>query len=402
MIWSNRDNYVGHWFDSKMHGSGTMQYADRRIYTGGWLNGRKSGPGSMSWPKGEKCDAVWIDDKAVCDAICFPQCSNGGKCTGPNSCTCTSSWTGPRCETQSKFEKWKQNAIIVAGRNGGGQELNQLKYPIGIFIDEKKNIFIADRDNHRIVEWKYNATEGQIIAGGNKEGDRMDQLNEPTDVIVNQQNHSIIIADRGNGRVIQWMDQNQQILIENIYCMGLAMDKHGFLYVSDFMKNEVRRWTMGEYNNEGIVVAGGNGKGDQLNQLNLPTFIFVDKDQSVYVSDLFNHRVMKWRKDAKEGIIVAGGNGRGGNLNQLSYPEGVVVDDFGQIYVADGENHRVMRWYEGKDDGEIVVGGNGQGNQSDQLNNPSGLSFDNKGNLYVVDRLNHRVGKFEIILCMKS
>ncbi|CAF4063969.1 unnamed protein product, partial [Adineta steineri] len=67
MIWSNHDNYVGHWIDNKMHGLGTMRYADRRIYTGGWLNGMKSGPGIMSWPKGEKCDAVWIDDKAVCD-----------------------------------------------------------------------------------------------------------------------------------------------------------------------------------------------------------------------------------------------------------------------------------------------------------------------------------------------
>ncbi|CAF1307485.1 unnamed protein product [Adineta steineri] len=398
MIWSNRDNYVGHWFDSKMHGSGTMQYADRRIYTGGWLNGRKSGPGSMSWPKGEKCDAVWIDDKAVCDAICFPQCSNGGKCTGPNSCTCTSLWTGPRCETRLKFDKWKQNAIIVAGGNGGGQKLNQLNYPIGIFIDEKKNIFIPDRDNHRIFEWKYNAKEGQIIAGGNKKGDKMDQLNEPTDVIVDQQNHSIIIADHGNRRVIQWFNQNQQILIENISCYGLAMDKHGFLYVSDWNKNEVRRWKMGEYNNEGIVVAGGNGTGSQVNQLDYSSFIFVDEDQSIYVSDTNNNRVMKCRKGAKEGQIVAGGNGYGRNLNQLSEPAGVIVDDLGQIYVTDYGNQRVMRWCEGKKEGEIIVGGNGDGNQSNQLNNPMGLSFDNKGNLYVADHYNHRIAKFEIIL----
>ncbi|CAF1542793.1 unnamed protein product, partial [Adineta steineri] len=38
MIRSTGDIYDGHWFDSKMHGSGTMLYADRRIYTGGWLN----------------------------------------------------------------------------------------------------------------------------------------------------------------------------------------------------------------------------------------------------------------------------------------------------------------------------------------------------------------------------
>ncbi|CAF4359265.1 unnamed protein product, partial [Adineta steineri] len=65
------------------------------------------------------------------------------------------------------FNKWKQNAITVAGGNEKGQQLNQLMGPHGIFIDEKKNIFIADCSNHRIVEWKCNAKIGQIIAGGN-------------------------------------------------------------------------------------------------------------------------------------------------------------------------------------------------------------------------------------------
>ncbi|CAF1446851.1 unnamed protein product [Adineta steineri] len=296
-------------------------------------------------------------------------------------------------DKKPKWDKWKQNAITVASENGPGQKLNQFNCPYGIFIDEKKNIFIADYLNHRIVEWKCNAKEGKVVAGGNKEGNRIDQLNRPTDVIVDQQTHSIIIADQGNRRVIQWLNQKQQILIHNIDCFGLAMDKHGFLYVSNYKKNEVRRWKISEYNNEGTVVAGGNGKGNQLNQLNSPGFIFVDEVQSVYVAGRDNYRVMKWRKDAKEGTIVAGGN-----LNQLFYPRGITVDDLGQIYVADFCNHRIMRWCEGKEEGEILVGGNGQGNQSNQLNGPYGLSFDDEGNLYVADSFNHRIQKFEIIL----
>ncbi|CAF1382001.1 unnamed protein product [Adineta steineri] len=271
----------------------------------------------------------------------------------------------------SKLNKWKQNGITVAGGNGQGQQLNQMY--------------------GRIVEWKYNATEGQIITSGN----RMYPLNRPTDVIVDQQNHSIIIADHENRRVIQWLNQTQQILIKNIGCYGLAMDKNGFLYVSDWYKNEVTRWKMDEYNNEGIVVAGGNGYGNQLSQLDRPTYIFVDEDESVYVSDSSNHRVMKWRKDAKEGRIVAGGNGQGKNLNQLSNPQGVIVDHFGYIYVADCNNHRIMRWCDGKEEGEVIVDGKGHKNQ---LYSPTGLSFDDEGNLYVADVVNDRVEKFEIIL----
>ncbi|CAF1361440.1 unnamed protein product [Adineta steineri] len=141
-----------------------------------------------------------------------------------------------------------------------------------------------------------------------------------------------------------------------------------------------------------ITVAGGNGKGNKLNELNALSFIFVDDDQSVYVSDQENHRVMKWRKDAKEGTIVAGGN-----RTRLSYAQGVIVDHLGQIYVADYLNHRVMRWCEGKEEGEIVVGGNGEGNQSDQLHYPRGICFDDEGNLYVVDSENNRIQKFKII-----
>ncbi|CAF1285159.1 unnamed protein product [Adineta steineri] len=300
-------------------------------------------------------------------------------------------------KNKTNFE-WKQNAITVAGGNGEGQQLNQLNIPHGIFIDKNKNIFIADSGNHRIVEWKYNAQEGQIIAGENGPGNQMNQLNYSSAVIVDQQNHSIIVADRWNRRVIQWLNQTQHILIENIDCYGLAIDKNEFLYISDMVKKEVRRWKMGEYNNEGVIVAGGNGRGNQLNQLNSPAFIFVDEDQSVYVSDYSNHRVMKWRKDAKEGIVVAGGNGQGGEFNQLYHPQGLFVDDLSQIYVADQLNNRIMRWCEGKEEGEIVVGGNGLGGHPNQLNYPHGLSFDDERNLYVADTFNHRIQKFEVIL----
>ncbi|CAF1417026.1 unnamed protein product [Adineta steineri] len=286
------------------------------------------------------------------------------------------------------------NAITVAGGNEPGQQLNQLYHPFGISVDKNKNIFIADFNNHRIVEWEYNATAGQIMAGRNEQGNRMDQLNHPTDVIVDQQNYSIIIADRGNRRVIQWLNQTQQVLIDNIDCARLAMHRNEFVYVSDCEKNEVRRWKMGEYNNEGVIVAGGNDKGNQLNQLNKPSFIFVDEDQSVYVSDTNNHRVMKWRIGAEEGRIVAGGNGDGRNLNQLYHPQGIIVDHLGQIYVADSQNHRVMRWCEGNEVGEIIIGGNGFGNRSNQLSCPCGLSFDEEGNFYVADNFNHRIQKF--------
>jgi sugar lactone lactonase YvrE len=107
---------------------------------------------------------------------------------------------------------------------------------------------------------------------------------------------------------------------------------------------------------------------------------------------------MKWMQDAQEGIIVAGGQGQGDNLTQLSYPRGVIVDRFGNVYVADSNNHRVMRWPKESQIGSIVVGGNGEGKQSNQFHYCKGLSFDRQGNLYVVDWDNNRVQKFDVDL----
>ncbi|CAF0790317.1 unnamed protein product [Adineta steineri] len=294
--------------------------------------------------------------------------------------------------------RWKQEGITVAGGNGRDDNLNQLSHPVGIFVDDDQTIYIANNSNHRIVQWKYNAIIGQIVAGANGCGNQMNQFNEPIGVIIDKEHNSLIIADSENRRVMQWSRQNNtkngQIIIEDIDAWGLAMDNSGTLYVSDFKQNEVKRWKREE--KTGTIVAGGNGKGSDFNQLNFPTYIFVDEDYSLYVSDSENHRVVKWLKDADKGIIVAGGQGQGNSLTQLSSPRGVIVDQLGYIYVADFGNHRIMRWCKEDTQGAIVAGGNGEGKQSNQLYYPEDLSFDRQGNLYVSDLWNHRVQKFEL------
>ncbi|CAF4934450.1 unnamed protein product [Rotaria socialis] len=133
--------------------------------------------------------------------------------------------------------KWAQNGVTIAGGNGGGNATNQLNLPHGIFVDDDQTVVIADYYNHRIMQWKNgDTTNGQVVAGGN-----------------------------------------------------------GF------------------------------------SQLNEPTYLFVDRQQTVYISDNYNHRVMKWVEGAKEGIVVAGGQGKGTALTQLSHPNGIFVDTLGTL-----------------------------------------------------------------------
>ncbi|CAF1320073.1 unnamed protein product [Rotaria sp. Silwood1] len=294
--------------------------------------------------------------------------------------------------------KWSQNGIIVAGGNGDGSGTNQLCYPCGLYVDDDQTIYVADCWNDRIVEWKSGATNEKVVAGRNGKGNGAHQLKWPVDVIIDKESDSLIISGRGNKRVVRWPRQNGtrgETIISNIACWGLTMDDNGSLYVVDDEKHQVRRYKIGD--TQETVVAGGNGKGNRLDQLSGPSYVFVDRDHSVYVSDNGNHRVMKWEEGAKQGIVVAGGQGEGNSLTQLNHPQGVVVDQLGTAYVTDSRNHRIMRWPKGATQGSVIVGRNGYGAKSNQLASPTGLSFDRHGNLYVVDYGNHRVQKFNII-----
>ncbi|CAF3136014.1 unnamed protein product [Rotaria sp. Silwood2] len=293
--------------------------------------------------------------------------------------------------------KWTQHGVTVAGGNGQGSGMHQLSNPWGLYVDDDQNIYIADWSNHRIVEWKCNATTGRVVAGGNGQGNKPDQLNGPYDVMIDKKGDSVFICDFNNKRVVRWSCENGtngETIISNIGCLSLTMDDDGFLYVADRDKHDVRRYRMGA--SQGAMVAGGNGKGNHLDQVNCPRYVCVDRDHSVYLSDDSNHCVMKWMRDVKQGIVVAGGQGEGSSLTQLSYPYGIAVDQSGTVYAADCSNHRIMRWTEGVTQGSVIVGGNGKGSQSNQLHCPIGLSFDREGNLYVSDNGNHRVQKFSI------
>ncbi|CAF4042328.1 unnamed protein product [Adineta steineri] len=109
------------------------------------------------------------------------------------------------------------------------------------------------------------------------------------------------------------------------------MDDAGSLYVADYEKNEVLRYRRGKV--QGTVVAGGNGNGKRLNQLDSPSYLFVNREHSVFISDTNNRRVMKWASGAKEGMIVAAGQGQGGVLSQVLNPAGVLVDQLVSLYV---------------------------------------------------------------------
>ncbi|CAF3921890.1 unnamed protein product [Adineta steineri] len=297
--------------------------------------------------------------------------------------------------------KWKQNAITVAGRPTFGDQSNELFGPLGIRVDDDNHcIYIADTVNHRIIRWEFGADTGEIVQRKNQPGNPENILNKPTDVILDKEKKYLIICNCANRQVMRWSlysgNQVDPVMIRVIPCWGLAMDNNGDLYVSEWDKHQVRRFYEGD--RQGTVVAGGNGQGNQFNQLNQPHYIFVDKDHSVYIADYINNRVMKWKKNAIQGTLIAPRQVSDKNPNSLVQPIGVIVDHMGNIYVSNARTHEITRWSPGKIEAITIVGEKGSGSGPTQLISPQSLSFDRQGNLYVVDRNNHRIQKFAIDL----
>ncbi|UJR11962.1 hypothetical protein I4U23_016140 [Adineta vaga] len=293
--------------------------------------------------------------------------------------------------------KWMQNAMTVAGGHGRGDELKQLANPYGIDILQEDNdqlIYVTDYDNHRIMEWRSNAIEGRVIAGGNYIGSSIYQLNQPTDVVFDEKDDSLIICDKGNRRIVRWFRQKHttpQIIISYIDCWSLAIDSQRNLYVVNYGMSEIRRYS--ENDTDGTLITNGYNNTDRFNQ---PSYIFIDKNDSIYLSDWGNHQVIKQMKDMSYNSIVAGGHGFGNDSKQLIYPQGIFVDDLDNVYVVDGDNSRIMRWCKECEKGEKVIGGNGFGILENQLNGPKDMVFDRENNIYVVDKDNHRVQKFSV------
>ena len=317
--------------------------------------------------------------------------------------------------------------------DGGPATSALLNRPTGVAVDTAGNLYIADRDNHRIR--KVDA-EGIIttIAGMADEGFSGDggpatnaQLNKPSGVAVDEDGY-VFIADRDNNRVRQIEpdgmistfigaeDGSDEPGTEGRLAAprGVAVDADGNVYVADTGNHQVRK-----VDAEGMITpvagTGGLGDGGPATKARLldPKGLAVDTDGTLYIADTGNNRIRKMDTD---GIITTfagtgergdGGDGGAATRAQLRAPYGVAVGPDGSVFITDTFNNRVRKvdtegiittfagtGEMGPFEDEDAIGDGGPATSA-RLIGPAGLAFDAEGNLYIVDPGNHRVRKVD-------
>ena len=211
-----------------------------------------------------------------------------------------------------------------AGEEAGGYadgpgSLARFNAPVGIAIDAKGNLYVADALNHRIRKI---TPKGEVstFAGSGETGEKAGGY-----------------AD-GPASAARFNVPH-----------GLAFDAKGNLYVADAQNHCIRTITprgevstfAGSCKKQGYADGMGSAA-----QFRWPAGIAIDAKGSLYVADDSHHI----RKITPEGLVstFAGSDEKGyadgpGAEAQLNEPAGMAMDKAGNLYVADSENHRIRK-----------------------------------------------------------
>ena len=285
-----------------------------------------------------------------------------------------------------------KNVVTVAGGNAQGSAGNQLDSPSGVAVDASGNVYVADKENHRVQKCVViDGTWACSTFAGSGQGSAANQFSYPFGLAVDGSGN-VYVADAGNNRVQKWaQDATEGVTIASGLndARGVAVDASGNVYVADTYNNQVQKCVVSGTTWTCSTFAGGIDAGSTADLFLQPNGVAVDASGNVYVADTGNSRLQKWAQDATEGATFA---------SALAGPRGVAVDASGNVYVADSDNNRIRKCVPTRraSSCSTVAGGNAQGSDANQFSNPFGVAVDGLGNVYVADTDNNRVQKWSL------
>ena len=283
-----------------------------------------------------------------------------------------------RIDTKGTMTRYAGSGQSGFSGDGGPAANASFRVPAGLAFDSEGNLYIADRENHRVrkVDPKgYISTFAGIGEAGfsGDEGPAVKaRLNLPSGVVVDKKGN-LYISDRSNDRI-------------------RVVDKKGVIRT---------------YAGSGVAGFQGDAGPALKAQLDKPFGIALDETKNLYIADRNNNRV---RKVSPDGIIttVAGDGGfffMGDNgpayRASVAAPTGVALDSKGNLYIADRNNNRVrvvdrtgmIRTVVGT--GQQDYNGDSEVARETNLYLPFGLTVDSNDNLLVIDRSHYRIRRID-------
>jgi sugar lactone lactonase YvrE len=326
--------------------------------------------------------------------------------------------------------------------NDGGISANSLNFPAGVAVDSASNVYVVDAFNHRVMEYASGSTAAFRVYGqlnsftsgiANNGGISANSLSNPFGVAVDSASN-LYVADSQNNRVLEYapgsttafrvygqlnsftsgIANNGGISANSLNNpAGVAVDSASNVYIADQLNSRVLVYASGSttafrvYGQLGSFTSGTGGT--SANSFFSPSGVAFDSANNVYITDEGNSRVLVYAPGSTTAFRVYGqlgsftsgiANNGGVSANSLNFRAGVVVDSASNVYIADQPNSRVLVYASGSTTAFRVMGqlgsftsstANNGGISANSLSSPWGLAFDSAGNLYIAGQTNSRV-----------
>ena len=216
--------------------------------------------------------------------------------------------------------------FLSFGDFGSGR--GQFRYPSGVAVDDKDNIFVVDNNNHRIQKF---TSEGQFLAEAGCEGSDPLRFHYPSGIAFNPSNKKLYVSD-GNHQIqvlntdltfSSMFGEKGSGLAQFNYPRGMAADSAGSVYVADSRNSRIQVYTA-----EGEFIRMFGKHGTERGELYSPIGVAIDASSNVFVTDMDNCCVSVFTTDGTF-VTSFGSYAQGqGEYNCMA------VDNCGVLYVC--------------------------------------------------------------------
>ena len=289
----------------------------------------------------------------------------------------------------------QQPPNVVAAWGAAGGRLGEIDHPEGLAVDNHGNLLVADTWNDRIVRTD---GEGNVAGSFGERGTGDGQFDCPRSIAVDGAGN-IYVVDSWNHRVQKFSPTGQFLLTFGatgepwgydegdglfVFPYGIAVDSHGYIYVSDFNNNRVQK-----FDPRGTFVMKWGTEGRQDGQFRHPAGLAIDSEDRLYVADMGNDRIERFTAEGEfDGKWGEPGTDRGTDPGMFDRPYSVCVNGEDNFYVADMGNHRVQKF---NHSGHLLYVYGTRGTAEGEFNSPISVAADAEGRVYVSDWGNNRI-----------
>ncbi|MDD2365249.1 MAG: 6-bladed beta-propeller [Desulfuromonadaceae bacterium] len=308
----------------------------------------------------------------------------------------TAVWPPPPEEGRIKILKVIQGAKDVLGASSGltkkifdyvtgnKEEYIDFYTPQCIAADGNGLIYVADPSVglvHRYsmadksVDYIFQAGEKRLL---NPVGVALDNDNN---LYISDSQIAAIFKFAPNGDFISQLDSSAKLQRP----AGIGIRSNGDLLVADPVANKV--FIFGRDDKFKGELAGG----DFSESFNRPTYLTVDKQDNVYVTDTMNFTVRVF--DSNNRYIRSQGQ-LGDVPGSFARPKGVALDGDGNLYVIDSVfgNFQIF-----DQKGQLLLYVGQEGSYPGEFMLPSGIFIDRNDRIYISDTFNHRIQIYQYL-----